>query len=240
MKKQFRKMTGGLLKGGLLAAGLLVTGLATSVTVYAANSDIGAAGASADNEYSLEEMLVYAMEDEYLAQAEYDVIMDTYGVVKPFSNIIKAEATHISLLDSLFEEYDVSVPEKDWESLVVVPKTLDAAYAIGVAAEEKNIAMYESFLKEKLPEDVREVFEALMNASEKHLVAFQRQVDGVTGGSGYGNRNGIGTGNCNGTGTGTGNCNGTGCGMQTGKGNGGTGGNGQGNRTASQGNCIVK
>ena len=215
MKRQIRKMT-----GGLLAAGLLVTGLTTGVTVYAANTDTGAAGASVDNEYSLEEMLVYAMEDEYLAQAEYDVIMDTYGVQKPFSNIIKAEATHISLLEPLFEEYDVSVPEKDWESLVVVPETLDAAYAIGVDAEEKNIAMYESFLKENLPDDVREVFEALMNASEKHLAAFQRQVDGVTGGSGNGN--------------------GSGTGIQTGKGNGGTGGNGQGNRNASQNNCIVE
>ena len=216
--------------GGLLAAGLLVTGLTTGATVYAANTDIGAAGASVDNEYSLEEMLVYAIEDEYLAQAEYDVIMDTYGVQKPFSNIIKAEATHISLLEPLFEEYDVSVPEKDWESLVVVPETLDAAYAIGVDAEEKNIAMYESFLKENLPDDVREVFEALMNASEKHLAAFQRQVDGVTGGSGNGNGNG----------------NGSGTGIQTGKGNGGTGGNGhgnntfQGNRNTSQENCIVE
>ena len=219
MKRQIRKMT-----GGLLAAGLLVTGLTTGATAYAANTDIGAAGASVDNEYSLEEMLVYAIEDEYLAQAEYDVIMDTYGVQKPFSNIIKAEATHISLLEPLFEEYDVSVPEKDWESIVVVPETLDAAYAIGVDAEEKNIAMYESFLKENLPDDVREVFEALMNASEKHLAAFQRQVDGVTGGSGNGAGNGNSTGN----------------GSQTGKGNGGTGGNGQGNRNTSQENCIVE
>jgi len=215
MKKQIRKIT-----SGLLAAGLLVAGLTTGATVYAANTDTGAAGASADAEYSLEEMLVYAIEDEYMAQAEYDVIMDNYGVQKPFSNIIKAEATHISLLEPFFEEYAIAVPEKDWESLVVVPETIDAAYAIGVEAEEKNIAMYESFLKENLPDDVREVFEALKNASEKHLAAFQRKVDGVTGGSGKGN--GLGTG------------------IQTGKGNGGTGGNGQGNRNASQENCIVE
>ncbi|MDD3064287.1 MAG: DUF2202 domain-containing protein [Anaerostipes sp.] len=217
MRKQTRRIT-----GGLLAAGLLTTGLTTIATVYAANTGTGAAGASADTEYSLEEMLVYAIEDEYLAQAEYDVIMDTYGIQKPFSNIIKAEATHISLLDPLFEEYGVSVPAKDWESLVAVPESLDAAYAIGVEAEEKNIAMYENFLKENLPDDVREVFEALMNASEKHLVAFQRQVDGVTGGSRNGNGNGTETG------------------IQTGKGNAGTGGNGHGNRNSSQNKCIVE
>ncbi|MDD3414713.1 MAG: DUF2202 domain-containing protein [Lachnospiraceae bacterium] len=222
MNKQIRKMT-----GGLLVAGLLVTGLTTGTTVYAANTDTGAAGASTDTEYSLEEMLVYAIEDEYLAQAEYDAIMDTYGVGKPFSNIIKAEATHISHLKPLFEEHDVSLPKKDWKSLVVVPETLDAAYAVGVEAEKKNIAMYEKFLKENLPDDVKEVFEDLMNASKKHLTAFQRRVDGVTCGSGNRNGNGsrtkIQTGECN-----------------------GTGGNGQGektclgNRNTSHENCIVE
>jgi hypothetical protein len=34
--------------------------------------------------------------------------------------------------------------------------------------------MYESFLKQDLPQDVRDVFEALMAASEKHLQSFSR------------------------------------------------------------------
>ena len=225
MRKQIRTIT-----GKLLVAGLLVTGLTTGASVYAANVGIGAVGASADTKYSLEEMLVYAIEDEYLAQAEYDVIMDTYGTKKPFSNIIKAEATHISLLEPLFEEYDVKVPVKDWESLVAVPESLDAAYEIGVEAEEKNIAMYESFLKENLPDNVREVFEDLMNASKKHLAAFQRQVDGVTGEG----QNRKGNGSRDGSEKGLEN------GIQTGKGNGGTGGSGHGNRNGSTKNCVVE
>ena len=225
MRKQIRTIT-----GKLLVAGLLVAGLTTGASVYAANAGIGAVGASADTKYSLEEMLVYAIEDEYLAQAEYDVIMDTYGTKKPFSNIIKAEATHISLLEPLFEEYDVKVPVKDWESLVAVPESLDAAYEIGVEAEEKNIAMYESFLKENLPDNVREVFEDLMNASKKHLAAFQRQVDGVTGEG----QNRKGNGSRDGSEKGLEN------GIQTGKGNGGTGGSGHGNRNGSTKNCVVE
>ena len=214
MKKQITKIT-----SGLLVAGLLVTGLTIGASAYAANTEIGATGAVADTEYSLEEMLVYAIGDEYLAQAEYDITMDTYGVQKPFSNIIHAEAAHISFLEPLFEKYGVSVPEKDWKSLVAVPESLEAAYAIGVEAENKNIAMYKSFLNENLPEDVKEVFEALMNASEKHLTAFERQVDGV---------NGIGNGN-GGIGKGNGNGN-------AGRGNGGK--TGVANRK-SQGNCEL-
>jgi len=206
--------------GSLLIAGLLVTGISTGATAYAATSDTGAAGAANDSEYTLEEMLVYAIEDEYLAQAEYDLIMDTYGTQKPFSNIIKAEATHISLLEPLFEEYNVVIPVKEWESLVSVPESIEKAYAIGVDAEEKNIAMYESFLKESLPEDVRDVFEKLLNASEKHLAAFQRQVDG--------NESGISGGN------------GSGKNGQNGKNGNAMGGNGKGNRSTSQGSCILQ
>jgi hypothetical protein len=122
MRTQLGKVT-----SGFLAAGLLVVGLAAGAPAYAANTAAGAAGAASDAEYTLEEMLIYAMEDEYLAQTEYDVILDTYGVQKPFSNIIKAEATHISLLEPLFEKYGVTVPVNDWESMVSVPESIEAA-----------------------------------------------------------------------------------------------------------------
>jgi len=178
----------------LTVAGLFMSGISSTTMVLAAEDQLGALGAKTDQDYTLEEMLLYAMEDEYLAQAEYEKIMETYGVIKPYSNISKAEATHIELLEPLFEQYEVTVPEKDWDSYVVLPDTLQETYEIGVEAELNNIAMYESFLEEELPDEVRTVFEALKNASEKHLQAFQRKVDGVVG-------NGTGTG----TGTGNGN-----------------------------------
>ncbi|HEX3021876.1 MAG TPA: DUF2202 domain-containing protein [Lachnospiraceae bacterium] len=224
MRKQIRKVT-----SGLLAAGLLAGGLTFGITAYAANEGAGSVGSSADTEYTLEEMLTYAIEDEYLSQTEYEMIMDTYGIQKPFSNIIKAEANHISLLEPLFGKYGISIPKKDWESLVTVPESLETAYSIGEEAEGKNIAMYESFLKEELPDEVRVVFENLMNASKNHLAAFQRQVDGVA----Y-----SGIGSCDRTGKGIGNCDGTG--NQRGKGMNGIGGNGQGNRSVSQGSCITE
>lgn len=213
MRKQIRKIA-----GGLLVAGLLAGGFTSGITAFASSEGTGATGASADKEYTLEEMLTYAIEDEYLAQAEYDIIMNTFGVQRPFSNIIKAEANHISQLAPLFENYGVSIPDKDWESLVTVPESLEAAYSIGVEAEEKNIAMYESFLKEELPDEVRVVFEDLMNASQHHLAAFQRQVVGI------GNR----SGDCDETGN------------QRSSGNSRMGGNGQGNRSATKGSCLAE
>lgn len=214
----------------LSALAIATTIITTSGVVMAAESTYGSTGASADTSYTLSEMLTYAIQDEYMAQAEYDAIMDQYGVQRPFSNIIRAEAYHIELLTPLFETYNVALPVNDAATKVVLPATLTETYAIGVSAEVKNIEMYESFLKEDLPADVEAVFTDLMEASEKHLTAFERKVDGNTGyGSGRtttGSRNeqttagGRGNGGMNSSRGQGGNGSGTGTG--TGIGNGGT------------------
>ncbi len=91
----------------------------------------------------------------------------------PFSNIIRAEVTHISLLLPLFETYGYIAPADTASEHVVMPKDLKTAFEIGVQAEIDNITMYESFLDRDIPDDVRDVFERLKAASENHLRAFQ-------------------------------------------------------------------
>jgi hypothetical protein len=136
----------------------------------------GAVGAKADGAYTLEEMLTYAIQDEYLARAEYEKLIEEFDVDRPFTNIIKAEETHIELLKPLFEAYDIPIPSDTSNDHLVIPSELEAVYEIGVQAEIDNIAMYESFLSEDLPDDVRSAFESLMAASESHLNAFQKNL----------------------------------------------------------------
>ena len=138
----------------------------------------GAAALSEGKTYTVEEMLTYAIQDEYLAQAEYKVIMDAYGEQRPFINIMKAEGGHIELLLPLFTAYQITVPEDTALEHTVKPDSVHAAYEAGVTAEVNNIAMYEAFLKqEDLPDDVRAVFEALTRASGSHLRAFEQNAD---------------------------------------------------------------
>jgi hypothetical protein len=134
----------------------------------------GAEGAAADQELTLEDMLNYAIQDEYLAHAEYQYIIDTFGTQNPFSNIIKAEETHISMLQPLFEQYNTSIPEDLAGEYLILPASVSEALQTGVTAEINNIAMYDTFLAQDLPDDIRLVFEDLMAASEKHLEAFQK------------------------------------------------------------------
>lgn len=158
----------------LTLATAVLTVCAVSVTAFAADSNFGSAGVETDKTYTPSEMLIYAIQDEYLAQAEYEKIIDTFGVQRPFTNIIRAEATHIAALEPLFSEYGVLLPENTAEEYVTLPASVPDAYAAGVDAEIKNISMYETFLKQDLPDDVRAVFTALKSASENHLSAFER------------------------------------------------------------------
>lgn len=215
MTKQMKTMA-----AGLLAAGLLVTGISLGTTAYAA----GTASVTETN-YTVDEMLTLAIEDEYQVQAMYNAITNTYGVVRPFSNVIRAEETHISLLTPLLNQYGVTLPDKNWASQVSVPDSLEAAYTAGITAEQNNITMYEGFLKQELPTDVKDAFTLLLNASERHLSAFERMSDPNFTCNGTGNGTGLGRGRGNGT-----------CGM----GGNGNGGFGRGNRGGMQGSCLAQ
>lgn len=141
--------------------------------VAADTEGYGSAGALADADLTLADMLTYAIQDENLARAEYEYILDTFGSFAPFRNIIKAEEGHINQLLPLFAEYGVAVPEDTVSESVATVSSLTDAYQAGVDAEVSNIAMYDKFLAQELPADVRIVFENLRAASATHLEAFR-------------------------------------------------------------------
>jgi|GEM_PF-2831823 len=140
-----------------------------------------------DESLSVEDMLYDALMDEYRAELTYEAIMDAYGEQAPFSNIIGAEQTHIDALVTLYEAYGLEVPSIGEAGGILLPESVDAALAAGVQAEIDNIAMYDRFLTQELPDDVRSTFEALQGASDSHLSAFE--IGGAQDGTG-GSENG--------------------------------------------------
>lgn len=159
-------------KIGAIIGIVFLTALSNPMTMVA-NEGYGASATTENREYTIAEMLQYAIEDEYIAQAEYNVIIEQYGEIRPFSNIVKAEARHIEMLTPLFAEHAIELPENIASSYISLP-SLTEIYSAGVEAEINNIAMYEKFLAQELPDDIRTVFEYLKSASENHLRAFER------------------------------------------------------------------
>ncbi|MBK5252432.1 MAG: DUF2202 domain-containing protein [Peptostreptococcaceae bacterium] len=137
----------------------------------------GAKGAIADKNLSVYDMLMYAVEDEYLAHGEYSAIINKFGSQKPYENIILAEETHLAYLKEIYFSYDLEFPNDSSADHVVIPTDLLEAAKTGVQAEIDNIAMYELFLTYDLPENVYEVFSALKSGSDSHLLSFQKQVE---------------------------------------------------------------
>jgi len=173
---------------------------------YASTGDYGSSGAADETTYTLESMLQYAIEDEYFAYAEYEAIINDLDAARPFTNIIKAEETHIDALLALYEAYELTVPSVDPSGQIAVPSTVAEALEAGAVAEIENIAMYDTFLSQDLPDDVRIVFEALQRASESHLNAFENST-GLGQGAGNGNMGGKGNGNSGNSNAGRGNGN---------------------------------
>ena len=142
----------------------------------APDADYGARGAEGKSGLTAEQMLTYAIQDEYLARAEYELIIGEYGSIRPFTNIIAAEQRHIEWVAEMFDEYGYPLPKDTANLYVSLPADLKSSFETGVQAEIDNIAMYESFLAEDLPADVRDLFERLKQASENHLRAFRNNL----------------------------------------------------------------
>jgi hypothetical protein len=166
---------------GSVAAGRASdAGRAVAVPVASASGgDLwGARAAAADSDRSVDEMLRYAIQDEYLARAEYQAIIRKLGDVRPFSNIVGSEESHIAWLKDAYAAEGLGVPADEAASRVAVPPTLKDSLRAGVDAEVANIAMYDSFISSKLMAkaenaDLKALFARLRDASKNHLAAFE-------------------------------------------------------------------
>ena len=55
-----------------------------------------------------------ALDDEYKSQATYAGVINDFGSVRPFINIVEAEARHVSALLSLFAKFGLAAPVNRW------------------------------------------------------------------------------------------------------------------------------
>jgi len=124
-------------------------------------------------------VLIEAINDEYKARATYRHVINKFGEIRPFINIIDAESRHIEALLPLFDKYGVTVPEDNWDSRIETPLSILEACQVGVEAEIENAEMYDRLLKLTVDyPDVQLVLTQLQRASaENHLPAFQRCVE---------------------------------------------------------------
>jgi hypothetical protein len=122
-----------------------------------------------------QQAMIDAINDEYHAHAFYSAVIEKFGEIRPFANIVHSEARHIDLWKGLFTKYGLPIPPDTFAGNVNAPDTIQAACEAGVEGEIANVAMYDQFLSFVQQPDLRAAFTQLRHVSQNnHLRAFQR------------------------------------------------------------------
>ncbi|MDD4903589.1 MAG: DUF2202 domain-containing protein [Candidatus Bipolaricaulis sp.] len=163
----------------LLVLSLVVVGLAAFGAGGRRGNGAGATSAVALPAGVAEVVLeaLVGTDGEYAAYATYAAILEKYGDVQPYANIMKAEARHIAALQKLLDRYGIQYPTVNpYLGKVAVPASLPEAAQAGIDAEKANVSLYEEQMAvvAEYPDIVR-VFTNLQAASQNsHLSAFER------------------------------------------------------------------
>lgn len=119
--------------------------------------------------------LCEALDDEYKARVTYEQVIADFGDVRPFTNIVEAEARHIQALLGLFQTYGASAPPNRWLGKVEQFKSIPEACTASIHGEIANVAIYDRVMKTTERPDILAIYSALRSASlDRHLPAFQR------------------------------------------------------------------
>lgn len=124
--------------------------------------------------------LAEALDDEYKARATYAKVIERFGPVRPFVNIVQAEDRHAKAVLALYARYGLEAPADAWadSDRIQIPDTLTEACQLAVEGEIENMEMYDRLLAAVEEPDCRIVLENLQAASrDRHLPAFQRCVE---------------------------------------------------------------
>lgn len=119
-----------------------------------------------------------ALKDERDAHATYQAILDRFGDVRPFSNIVHAEARHIAALLDLYKRYGIAVRDAPGEPHpAAASKDLRTLCQIALDAEIENTRLYDEALLPTVADypDIAAVLQRLRDASwNNHRPAFER------------------------------------------------------------------
>jgi len=136
------------------------------------------------------EGLIFMIEEEKLARDVYAALYDTWGT-RVFTNITKSEQKHMDAVENLLNKYELEIPttlsnigvfedshlQEMYDDLIAKGNSsLIDALEVGVIIEEVDIADLQELIEAGVPNDIEEVYTNLLNASYKHLRAFNRQL----------------------------------------------------------------
>ena len=135
------------------------------------------------------EFLYAIREDEKLAKDITESFLIKYPTSIVFSNIAKAEATHIAAIENVLAYYEIDFPalgeagvfanearQNQYNELIVKDTSLVAAYKTSSYLEEQSIAAYAAVTPNITNENIKIIVSNLKRGSSNHFKAYIRQL----------------------------------------------------------------
>jgi rubrerythrin len=144
--------------------------LVLATVAFAADPSVTANGPKE----SVRHALTLALLDEYKARSTYQSVVDRFGPVRPFGNVLAAEENHVTALTHHFRRLGLEIPQPD-SKLRAAPTSLAEACRAAVEAERENVALYTRLLPMVAGDPaIENTFRTLQAASrDRHLPAFE-------------------------------------------------------------------
>lgn len=174
--------------GGIIAAAIL-TMVFTAIPVSAAGLDgrggpggqggyggSGVGGNSSTTPLTTAEIngLKQAVLEEYGALNTYNAVIDQFGAVFPFVQIVQSEQQHVNALLRLADRYGIIAPVNPGLTNSLGIATVKEACEIGVSAEIADADLYTQIMKVTTHTDLLRVYSNLQSASlNMHLTQFE-------------------------------------------------------------------
>jgi hypothetical protein len=180
--KQFRSIA--LLLTILIGVGLMAScspksatnneNVQTETTPSADVQTYGAKSALVDDSLTVDKMLQYAIQDEYLIRSHYESYILAFGDIPPFSNLKDTEDYHIEELKKLFKAYTLDVSEDFSKDYIVKAPDANSAIQNAIDRDLQNVDMYQKFLEMDLPIDIFNTFSMLRADSMMHTEELEK------------------------------------------------------------------
>lgn len=131
--------------------------------------------------------LVFMYQEEKVARDVYNAMYEKWGN-RVFTNIAKSEQSHMDAVKAILDKYNLTVPndtpgafelqelQELYNNLITMGSvSSNEAMKVGVLVEQTDIADLLERI-EDAPEDIKVVYQNLLNGSYNHLNAFSKQV----------------------------------------------------------------
>ena len=119
-------------------------------------------------------LLDEAYQDELKAYIRYEGIIEQFGEVSPFVNLVEAERRHLDHLADLYIARGMT-PASVSEPAAVMYLSVTAACQVSLEAEKDNVVVLDRLMKESVDTDIKDTLKWIRDASaERHIPALER------------------------------------------------------------------